>query len=216
MKAWEIQSTTDVRLLWDDVREVPRRTEGRTPKQYESHYLGLYLLALADHGLLSYPLIIEEGESPDFLLRWESGETTGLEVTRATDEEIQRWMTRAEKEYPEGCAVLASPLGYAGDQLEKQWCDSVRNAIEAKVCKLPKFRSASHHDLIIPDDSRTGPGDRQKVLAALGPWARESTQRRPLLGKMSVVVSLDVLFDIGGESRIFVYSQPETRDGHDE
>jgi hypothetical protein len=202
--------------LWHDVREVPRRTQGRTTKQYERHYLGLYLLALADQGLLSYPLKVEEGESPDFFLEWESGETTGLEVTRATDEELQRWMTRAEKEHPEGSAMLASPCGYAGDQLEKQWCDLVRNAIEAKVPKLPGFRPALRHDLLVPDDTRTGPGDRRKVLATLTPWARELKQKAPKLGTMSVTVSLDVLFDIGGDSRIVPYNQPDTGDDHDE
>ena len=143
MKEWEIRSAMDVQVLWREVREVPSRTtQGRTHKQYERHYLGLYLLALSDYGLLSYPLKVEEGESPDFFLRWACGETPGLEVTRATDNELQRWMSCAEKEHPDGLAMMASPYGYAGDQLEKQWCDLVRNAIEAKVPKLPRFRPA--------------------------------------------------------------------------
>lgn len=212
MSKWKIRSISDVAEFWSKVREVPRRTEGRTHKQYERHYLGIYLLALADNKLLSYPLKIEEPDSkgqgqksPDFMLVWESGETTGLEVTRATDEELQRWMTRAEKEHPEGSAIMDSPHGYAGDQLEQEWCGLVRRAIEKKVALFPGYRPASRYDLLVADDTRMGAGDRRKSIAILTPWVRELKQKEPKVGKISVVASLDVLYDIGGEVRIFPY-----------
>ena len=82
---WDFRSRDDIWRFWLWVREVPRRIEGRTPKQYERYYLGLYLLALANHRLLSYPLKVMEDERPDFVMTWKSGEATGLEVTRATD-----------------------------------------------------------------------------------------------------------------------------------
>jgi hypothetical protein len=44
-----------------------------------------------------------------------------------------------------------------------------------------------------------------KSLHGLDPWARELKRKEPKLGKISVVASLDVLYDIGGESRIFPY-----------
>ena len=133
MKTWKIDSVTDVQALWHEVREVRRRTEGRTPKEYERHYLGLHLLALANERRLSYPLIIEEGKSPDFLLEWSTGITTGLEVTRATDEKIQAWMTFVERAHPEGRARLASsPCGYLDGQMEEEWCGRVRETIEKK------------------------------------------------------------------------------------
>jgi hypothetical protein len=80
--------------------------------------------------LLPYPLKVLEAESPDFMLIWPSGEMTGLEATRATDQALQQWLTRREKERDEGSAKMFSPLGYAGDQLEKEWYDFVRLAIE--------------------------------------------------------------------------------------
>jgi hypothetical protein len=102
--------------------------------------------------------------------------------------------------------MLASPFGgYGGDQLEKEWCDLVRKAIEKKVAKLSGYRPASRYDLLVSDDTRTGAGDRRKVLAILTPWARELKQKEPKLGKVSVVASLDVVYDIGGESRVFPY-----------
>ena len=84
-RAIEVRSAADVRTLWFKMRDVPRRTEGRSKKQYERYYLGLYLLALAEHRLLRFPLKVLEGESSDFVLVGKSGEETGLEITRATD-----------------------------------------------------------------------------------------------------------------------------------
>ncbi len=205
MKTWKFNSDKDVQTFWLGVREVPRRAEGRTTKQYERFYLGLYLLALADHGLLSYPIKGEEGERPDFMLTWKSGETTGLEISRATDEELQRWMTQAQKKRPEGSAMRASPGGYAGDQIEEEWCALVRCVIKKKVAMFSNYRPALRYDLLIPDDTRTGAGDRRKVLAILAPWASELNHSTPKLGRISCVTSLDVLYDIGGESSIFPY-----------
>lgn len=208
--SWEFRSLDDVRRFWLKVRDVPRRTEGRSHKQYERYYVARYLLALADHELLSYPFKVSEGDSPDFLLTWKSGETTGLEVTRATDEELQAAVTRAEKEHPEGYAMAASPLGYAGDRLEEESCGLFRKAIDKKVAMLPGYKPVSHHDLLVSDDTRMGTGDRRKVLAILTQWARAAKQREPKLGKISIVASLDVLYDIGGESRIFPYIEWST------
>lgn len=214
-RSWDFLSRDDVRRFWLEVRDVPRRMDGRTPKQYERCYLGLYLLALADHQLLSYPLTVAEGEAPDFLVTWKSREATGLEVTRATDQELQRWMSRAEKEDSDEPTMMASWSGYAGYQLEREWCDFVREAIKKKVARLDKYKGAERCDLLISDDTRAGAGDRRKVLELLSDWARDLKRREPRLGKISVAASLDVLYDIGGESRILPYvrwSAPELDD----
>jgi hypothetical protein len=135
------------------------------------------------------------------MLTCDGGERRGLEITRATDEELQHWMSQS----PEGSAVMASVRGYAGDQIEEEWCRSVRQAVTRKLIKIPKYRSASHYDLLLPDDTRAGAGDRRKVLAAMTPWARDLKLGTPKLGKLSAVVSLDVIYDIGGDSRILPY-----------
>ena len=213
--AWEFHSHDDVRRFWVRVRDVPRRTGGRTQKQYERFYLALYLLALADHEALTFPFKVVEGESPDFMLTFQSGEITGLEVTRATAEALQAALTRAEREHPEGTVMWASPLGYAGDQIEREFCDIVKRTVEAKVAKLSDFRPAARHDLLIPDDTGAGAGDRRRVLSILARWACELRQREPRLGKISIVASLDVLYDVGGESRIFPYvswSAPQSQE----
>lgn len=204
-RAVQICSAPDVRAFWLKVRDVPRRTEGRSKKQYERYYLGVYLLALADHGVLRYPLKVLEGDSPDFMVVGKSGQESGLEVTRATDENLQAEITRAERDEPNGGAFLASPHGWVGDELERDWCALVREAVEKKLPKFVKYRPASQYDLLVPDDTRMGAGDRRKVIEMLTPWARDLKQREIRLGKISVVASLDVLYDIGGASLVLPF-----------
>src|ERR1700730_12489726 len=136
MKAWEIRSAKDVQALWLKVREVRGRTEGRNDRPEERYCLGVYLLALAQNGLLAYPFKVEQAigsKSPDFMSTSESGEITGLEVTRATEQWLQSEMTAAEREYrrrevaaaaaakePEPVVTPLSMLGWAGDEAEKQ------------------------------------------------------------------------------------------------
>jgi hypothetical protein len=224
-----IRSSKDVQTLWSTVQGVPGRTEGRRHFHEEQYCLGVYLLALGRHGLLDYPFAVKSGESPDFILTDKSGEAIGLEVTRATEQWLQRDMTRADREYrqseiaaevsgrdAEPVIVALSELGWVGDQAADQWCVLVRRAIETKTEKLPEFRPAARHDLLIYDDTPIPAVDRRKVIAALDPWARDLKSNTPTLGRISIVISLDVLFDVGGRSQILPYvhwSAPELDDG---
>ena len=80
---------------------------------------------------------------------------------------------------------------------------------------LGQYRPASRYDLLVADDTRAGAGERRKALALLAPWARDLKRKEPRLGIISAVASLDILYDIGGESRIFPYvhwSAPESNE----
>jgi len=215
-----IRSNKDVQTLWRRVREVPRRSEGRRHYHQEQYCLGLYLLALGRHGLLDYPVTVRKGESPDFVLIDRSGETSGLEVTRATEPWIQLKMTRADRESQrrglaaknsardaESVIIGLSELGWVGDEPEDQWCFLMRRAIERKITKLHTFAPASRNDLLVYDDTPLPAVDRRKVLAALNPWARDLKARTRLLGRISIAISLDLLFDVGGKSRILPFVQ---------
>jgi hypothetical protein len=127
-------------------------------------------------------------------------------------------MTASEKEYKRRILEVASseedlkpvsiPLsqaGWVGDEAEVEWCSLIRNAIEQKFAKLPNFRPASRHDLLIYDDTPLPAVDRRKVLAAISSWARRLDDRIPAFGKISVIISLDVLFDLSGRCQIFPY-----------
>jgi hypothetical protein len=218
MNEWVISSFNDVQALWRKVREVPRRTEGRRHDQEEGYCVGVYLLALGQHQFLDYPFTVNKGESPDFVIAEKSGEVIGLEVTRATERWLQRQMTGADREYrrrqlaagssvegTEPVIIALSEPGWIGDEAEDQWCTLMRRAIERKIAKLPTFRPAVRHDLLVCDDTPLPAVDRRKALAALTPWARDLKSRTPMLRRISIVISLDVLFDLGGESRILPY-----------
>jgi hypothetical protein len=226
VKNWEIVSKASVEAFWLKVRDVPGRTEGRKDRPEERYCLGVYLLALAQHGLLDYPCNIEQGDAPDFMITKSTGEKTGLEVTRATEPWFQRQMTEADRKYdrrkiaaaatvghePEPVAWFPSSAGWAGDQAEEEWCVLVQGAVEKKLTKLPGFRPASHYDLLVYDDTPLPAVDRRKVMAALALWAQQIKQQGPPLGRISVIISLDVLFDVGGASRIFPYIEWSTPD----
>jgi hypothetical protein len=224
-----IRSNKDVRTLWRKVQEVPRRSEGRSHYHQEQYCLGLYLLALDRHGLLDYPLTVRKGESPDFVLIEKSSAVIGLEVTRATEPWLQRAMTRADRESQrrelaarnpgrdaEPVIIGLSDLGWVGDEAENQWCLLMRRAIERKTTKLHKFATAARHDLLVYDDTPLPAVDRRKALIALDPWVRKLKSDTPRVGRISIIISLDVLFDVGGRSQILPYvhwSAPELDEG---
>jgi hypothetical protein len=134
--------------------------------------------------LCDFPLKVLQGESPDFVLVGKSAEEMGLEINGATDEDPQAAMTDAERNLSDGPAIIASSFGYGGDQLEMEWCALVRTAVEKKVAKLSEFKPASRYDVLVPDDTRMGSGDRRKVIQMLTPWVRELKRREPRVGKI--------------------------------
>jgi hypothetical protein len=218
---WEFRSAQDVQRFWEQYRTVPGRMDGRRHHDEERYCLGLYLLALAEHKLLTYPLRVEQcggDRSPDFMVTWPSGEITGLEVTRATERWLQRVMEESEKEStkgeleaavtpkePEPVFIPLSELGWAGDQVETEWCSLFKSAIEKKLRKLSAFTSALRHDLLVYDDTPLPAIDREKVLSVMHPYIRHLQDEHPELGKISFIVSLDLIFDVGGECRMFPY-----------
>jgi hypothetical protein len=221
---WEFRSAHDVRRFWDEYRNVPGRVDGREHCDEERYCLGLYLLALADHALLSYPLSIAEGESPDFIVTWASGDVTGLEVTRATEQWVQRAMTQSEKEFRrrereagaggegEPVSIPLSVHGWSGDQAEVQWCSLVQAAIAKKVSMLSNFSPACRYDLLVYDDTPLPAVDRRKVLSAMHPYVKSLQNENSKLGKTSFIVSLDLLYDVGGEVKNFRYVEPPDLD----
>jgi len=215
---WTFRRRSDVERFWREVRDVPRRGNGRKHHHEERYSLGLYLLALASQEMLTYPLRVEQGESPDFMLTWRSGETTGLEVTRATEPSLQRAMTAADREFtrreaeaaksggePEPGAILPSLLGYANDEPERLFCWLIGECIEKKLDKLPNFKAASCYELLIADDLPVG-ADSRAAFAAMREWVRSLQPRKGCaFARISVIKSLDVAFDLGGDFRLLPF-----------
>jgi hypothetical protein len=198
------RSRGDVENFWRAVRNVPARSR-RAKRDEERYALALFLRARADHGLLRYAVLVTEGQSPDFMIRECGGHSAGLEVTRATSPEIQKWMTEAEKRLPEISSVLLSQAGWAGDSVELEWLQLFECAIRAKVAKLAKFRHAHRHDLLVYDDTPLPSPDRNLVIPELTRYVRAQREKQPLLGRVSVIMSLDVIYDVAGVCRVLPF-----------
>jgi hypothetical protein len=234
---WEFRSVEDVHRFWESHSRVPDRANGRKHHHEERFCLGLYLLALASHDLLSYPLSVEQDESPDFMFHWPSGESVGLEVTRAAEESQQEAKTIAHREYrrretvaaasgmvPEPViiqrtrieqerfiasgglsnALMHAPGWLAGER-EAGWCSLVQKAVEKKIEKLPKFKAAARYELIVYDDTPFVGVDRETVIPGMQQWLRDLPHQKPAFDKISIIKSLDVIFDLNGECRSFPY-----------
>jgi hypothetical protein len=243
---WEFLSAQDVSRFWGGVCTVPRRGAGRKHYHEERYYLGLYLLAIAKHQLLSYPFSIEqfeENRSPDFMFTWNSGETTGFEVTRATTQQFQSEVSPAERAYQTKHAkALASgehpvevlplkgwpvdgwenedppkslpPRGWAGDAPEYELCRLFRDAIEKKLKKLRegKYKAASSYELLVFEHALPPASDRGKVLRSMRSWVQGFSNDALSFRRISIIISVDTLFDVGGEGRILRYIEAPNLD----
>lgn len=157
---------------------------------------------------------------------WNDDAGVGIEHTKAISATHQRTLSELTKDYPNGVAILASLYGYTKpDQELSEWSAYIRAAIERKLTLLQQYRPASRYDLLIQDNCQISPGpDRRRALEAVAELTLE--YRRPnskfsklKLGKVSVVVSLDVLYDAGGENRvlpILSWSDPRMDDPGEE
>lgn len=67
------------------------------------------------------------------------------------------------------------------------------------------FLPASRYDIVVSDETPFPAVNRSERVSELNPWAEELKRAHPTLGKLSVLVSLDLIFDIGGDSRLFPY-----------
>jgi hypothetical protein len=224
--SWKFHSLEDVGRFWREVRTVPMRAEGRRHHHEEQYAVGLYLLLLRRHGLLSYPFHLDEAESPDFMLTWPSTETSGLEVTRATTQPFQKVMSDIDREYvrrkktaraegteAEPVSVIYNPLGWTDGQCVRNWCDQVLEATIRKLGKLAEFRQAAHHDLLIYNDADVPlfPGrEREQTFDTVASELKRLESRyAQSFRSISVLMSLDVEYDVGRNRQLLVYRESE-------
>jgi hypothetical protein len=201
----------DVERFRAEVRAIPMRAQGGTHPDEDRYAAGLYLLWLGRHGLLSYPFGLDQGESPDFMLTWQSGETSGLEVTRATTGAFQKVMSELDRESirrdKEAKAKGVEPdvasvdwdISSDSDERVHKWCDQMLQAIRRKLEKLPKYRVATYHDLVIHQDTSEPifPGnERREALRALAPVKDLQFQFPQRFHTISIITSSDVEYDI--------------------
>lgn len=192
--------------------------------------------------MLNFPIKVEQGESPDFMLTWPSGERAGLEVTRATTEDLQKTLTEMDKEFlrceakakaagievlplpadegvilmpravAEPMCIAQEPLGLMGNECEPRWCGQVLKAVRRKLKKLAKFRAASYHNLLINNDADVllGRSERKRAFDTVAEALNDLSARvKPSFREVSIIMSLDVEFDISGNRRFLPYTENE-------
>lgn len=177
--------------FWKRFQRVPARRR-RTKRDEERYCLALYLLALATHRKLRYPLRVEEGESPDFIVTWHTGKKTGLDVTKATNMWVQPETTNADT--------------------HRDWFASVQRAVESCLPKLSISKFGVRSDLLVYDDTPLPAIDRPEALISLRDWLSAVKKANPLLGRVSVITSLDATQDCGNDLRFLPFinwSRPE-------
>ena len=81
----------------------------------------------------------------------------------------------------------------------------VGESIEKKLDRLPKFRPACRNDLLIYDDTPV-PAYSKEAFATMGDWVRSIGSRRGCaFARISVIKSLDVAYDLGGDFRVLPF-----------
>jgi hypothetical protein len=148
---------------------VPARTEKKDQFAEEVHCLRRYLFSLAHNGLLKFPITVAKHETPDFISTW-GGNSIGLEVTKATQQEFEADLTRFNRQQNTRHYVsdlntgtmLLGVLGWAGDSVEIEWVNFVLNSIAKKLDNLASY-SIGDCDLLIYDNTPLPAPDLKKA-----------------------------------------------------
>jgi predicted nucleotidyltransferase len=194
-------------------RPVPRRTEGRTADDRDRYCIVRYLEYLAEATLLELPVVVERGQAPDFVLRFD-GRSRGVEVTEGTTAALQEAATRLERAPPgtllEGTELRepGEPLRgdpYGGDQPEREWTAQMLDAVERKSRGFD-YGTHDELELLIYDHSEVGALVRLEdgapfLREAVRAWRREAGVDPPF-SRYSVLKDSGLLFDVTGRWQV--------------
>jgi len=185
---------------WVGPRRGPNR---RTQDQMEFFNLRQFLTTLAADGQFEFPLTIEKGQSPDFMLAHGGGERWGLEVTEATTKGWQRELTETERNEECSEATLVSlgrGDGWVGDSAERETCAAILRAMRRKAMKIRsgKYRPASRYDVLIYVNVRAFFYDFDATFGLLVQRVARWKSQWTALGQVHVITSLFLFSDVTG------------------
>jgi hypothetical protein len=207
-----------IRQLGEIDSSVPRRTEGRRSHHRERYCIVRYLTALARALLLKFPLKVTKWDPLDFLLVQPDGTVTGLEITEAGTEQIQRATTQLEKSPPgsfmEGGEIRLpgeklQGRGWAGNEPEQELTLLILAALADKTEKLNRghYTRADRYELLIYDNSHLPMIDLDVLVPILKPalidWLRQNQTERAF-ASISVLRDSGLLYDCAGASTFYV------------
>jgi hypothetical protein len=218
MMSWQItaQNATELTANFGGLGiSVPERTKQKDQFAEEIYCLRRYLFALANKGLLEFPIELVKGETPDFIFTWREGNRVGLEVTKATREEFEADLTRLDRrqktrDYVSDSAtgaMLLSEAGWVGDAVEIEWIAYVLGSISAKLRDIASY-SVAECDLLIYDNTPLVAPKLNTVMEAV----RLQCANEPLAdknGRSFRVISLIhdpwLIYDIAGKPQVLRY-----------
>ena len=112
----------------------------------------------------------DEAGEPDFVFTWPDGQTLGVEVTEAGEEDYQKWLTATEDLREEGLReelVVELPL----EASTSRTLSEIKRSIKKKIENFDRgaYRNQSACDLIVYDNTAWGGFlDKQELLQNLG------------------------------------------------
>lgn len=193
---------------------VSRRSSGRSTAQRERWSLVHYLRTLHQNGLVRFPLEIERGERPDFVVRM-GDQRFGLEVTEAGTTEFQRTTAQLEKA-PPGSILERSEIRepgeglrgmpYLGDEPERLWTEDLVGVIQGKIKKMAMYRDVGDCHLLIYDNSEfraltqwTVTELPSRLAAAIDLWRGTAPPAQRHFCQISILRDRVLLYDVAGD-----------------
>jgi hypothetical protein len=209
------QNAPDIRRFYErNVSTVPAREDKAAEEEWT---LAVYLWALARHGLLTYPLICENREAPDFVLRWNTAQTTGLEVTRVigkVGKQIYREQARSKLPAfaPKDLDLQQRGSHARIDTLYRE----MSQAFDRKVRKVRRYgTTADHCDLVIyvaSSDVIPFPGEHDTAIERLAAVISCDQEASPGFSRVSAIMWKEgwtVWYDICGQRRPLKCDPPD-------
>jgi hypothetical protein len=195
---------------------VPRRTEGRKQHHMERYCFVRYLTALARSSLLQFPSTAIKWESPDFLLHLPDGTVTGIEITEAGTEQVQRAWTQLERS-PPGSFMEGGEIrlrgeklrgrGWVGNEPEQELTRLILVALTDKTEKLNRhYAPADRYELLIYDNSGLPMIELADLIPLLKPaltqWLSQNQTERAF-ASISLLRDSELLYDCAGANEVF-------------
>lgn len=148
----------------------PTGPDKRSHGEKDDYVLRRLLVAWRQAGRLRFPFQVsaptDDKTEPDFVLAWPDGDTLGVEVTEAGEEDYQAWLTRVEWRREGAPGAESAPF----EASTPRTAAAIRKSIGAKVRKFDNgwYRAPSACDLVVYDNTTWGGIlDEDAVLAAI-------------------------------------------------
>lgn len=117
---------------------IPSRYERHSDRnsRIEIYCIEQYLVTLAHHDMLAFPVTVEQTDAPDFIIGF-GATMVGVEVTSASTTDYQNWLNSITGKdggygYHKHSLVDVKP--------EEECCDSVLERVQKKTAKLAGYQ----------------------------------------------------------------------------